>query len=165
MNVDQLRASFISINLFSLLCDGQQLPTTSALAGLTKYGGPILYLFTFSFILFVILIWVETGSRSWFSFMKGRAKSARDADAIPMNVCEVASVSQHKQAPLYLSHVSKSYGKSTTKAVDDVSFSVPKSSIMALLGPNGAGKTTTFNMIRGFGNSSNILIADYWSRR
>jgi len=35
------------------------------------------------------------------------------------------------------------------KAVSDVSFSVPKGSIVALIGPNGAGKTTTFNLIAG----------------
>ncbi|MGC5248993.1 ATP-binding cassette domain-containing protein [Gordonia sp. DT219] len=32
-------------------------------------------------------------------------------------------------------------------AVDDVTFSVDKGSILALLGPNGAGKTTTVNML------------------
>jgi branched-chain amino acid transport system ATP-binding protein len=35
------------------------------------------------------------------------------------------------------------------KAVDDVSFEVPKGGIVALIGPNGAGKTTTFNLIAG----------------
>ncbi|MCZ0914458.1 ATP-binding cassette domain-containing protein [Gordonia amicalis] len=34
-----------------------------------------------------------------------------------------------------------------TVAVESVSFSVPKGSIVALLGPNGAGKTTTVNML------------------
>lgn len=35
------------------------------------------------------------------------------------------------------------------KAVDDVSFDLPRGSILGLLGPNGAGKTTCFNAISG----------------
>ena len=35
------------------------------------------------------------------------------------------------------------------QAVDSVSLTVPKGSIVALIGPNGAGKTTTFNLIAG----------------
>src|SRR5437899_1752034 len=34
-------------------------------------------------------------------------------------------------------------------AVDDVSFSVPRRSIVSIIGPNGAGKTTFFNMLTG----------------
>ncbi|HRD43007.1 MAG TPA: ABC transporter ATP-binding protein [Ferruginibacter sp.] len=38
---------------------------------------------------------------------------------------------------------------STQKAVDDISFSIPRGSIFGLLGPNGAGKTTLLRMITG----------------
>jgi ABC-2 type transport system ATP-binding protein len=41
-------------------------------------------------------------------------------------------------------HVSKSFGK--FRAVDDLSFVVPRGTVFGLLGPNGAGKTTTIRM-------------------
>ncbi len=44
-----------------------------------------------------------------------------------------------------LRNVSKSFGK--FRAVDDLSFRVPKGVVFGLLGPNGAGKTTTIRMI------------------
>ena len=47
-----------------------------------------------------------------------------------------------------VSHVSRNFG--TFRAVNDVSFSIPKGQIVGLLGPNGVGKTTTMRMITGF---------------
>lgn len=35
------------------------------------------------------------------------------------------------------------------KALDDVTFEIPKSGIIGLIGPNGAGKTTLFNLLTG----------------
>lgn len=35
------------------------------------------------------------------------------------------------------------------KAVDDVSFGIPKGGVVGLIGPNGAGKTTLFNLLVG----------------
>jgi ABC-2 type transport system ATP-binding protein len=46
-----------------------------------------------------------------------------------------------------LSHVTKRFGDFT--AVDDLSFSLAKGSILGFLGPNGAGKTTTLRMMLG----------------
>ena len=48
---------------------------------------------------------------------------------------------------LAVSGLSKSWGG--VRAVDDVSFAVAPSEMLALIGPNGAGKSTTFNMIGG----------------
>lgn len=52
--------------------------------------------------------------------------------------------SQHDPI-LELRNVTKLYGD--FKAVDDVSFALPRGSIHGFLGPNGAGKTTTIRMI------------------
>jgi ABC-2 type transport system ATP-binding protein len=41
----------------------------------------------------------------------------------------------------------KDFGR--TRAVDHVSFAIPKGRIVGLLGPNGAGKTTTIHMLLG----------------
>src|SRR5258706_5589912 len=46
---------------------------------------------------------------------------------------------------LQLRNVTKYYGE--FKAVDDLSFTLPRGSICGFLGPNGAGKTTTIRMI------------------
>jgi len=48
---------------------------------------------------------------------------------------------------LELNNLKKYYA--TQKAVDDISFSIERSSIFGLLGPNGAGKTTLLRMITG----------------
>ncbi|NLL50865.1 MAG: ABC transporter ATP-binding protein [Eubacteriaceae bacterium] len=50
---------------------------------------------------------------------------------------------------LKIDKVSKSYGKSSLKAVDAVSFEVARGEIYGFLGPNEAGKTTMIKMIVG----------------
>jgi ABC-2 type transport system ATP-binding protein len=44
-------------------------------------------------------------------------------------------------------HLRKTYKKSATPAVDDISFDVRPGELFAFLGPNGAGKTTTISIL------------------
>ena len=44
-----------------------------------------------------------------------------------------------------VSHLVKEYG--AKRALDDVSFTVPKGQVLGLLGLNGAGKSTAMNII------------------
>ncbi|MEO1379440.1 MAG: ABC transporter ATP-binding protein [Pseudomonadota bacterium] len=49
-------------------------------------------------------------------------------------------------------NVSKNFG--SVRAVQDVSFKIPKGSFFSILGPSGCGKTTLMRMIAGFENPS-----------
>ncbi|MDP4332152.1 ABC transporter ATP-binding protein [Curtobacterium sp. A7_M15] len=46
-------------------------------------------------------------------------------------------------------HLTKQYATGK-RAVDDVSFDIPRGETFALLGPNGAGKTTTVEILEGY---------------
>src|SRR3954466_5793774 len=46
---------------------------------------------------------------------------------------------------LTVSNLSKNYG--VIKALDNVSFEVPKGSVFGILGPNGSGKTTMLGIM------------------
>lgn len=52
------------------------------------------------------------------------------------------------QPLLSVRNVSKSF--MALKALDDVSFEVPRGAIIGLIGPNGSGKSTLFNCVSGF---------------
>ncbi|MEA2449363.1 MAG: branched-chain amino acid transport system ATP-binding protein, partial [Thermoleophilaceae bacterium] len=60
---------------------------------------------------------------------------------------------------LTASHVSKVFGGLV--AVEDVTFSIPRRSIVSIIGPNGAGKTTFFNMLTGlYKPSTGVVMFD-----
>ena len=48
-----------------------------------------------------------------------------------------------------MEHVTKSYAKSTVKAVDDIQLHVKRGEVFGFIGSNGAGKTTTIKMLTG----------------
>jgi len=56
-----------------------------------------------------------------------------------------------------INHLTKYFGvgKKQVKAVDDISFSVPRGEIFGFLGKNGAGKTTTIRCMMNFIRSTN----------
>ncbi|KAH7922678.1 P-loop containing nucleoside triphosphate hydrolase protein [Leucogyrophana mollusca] len=148
-----MRTAFISVNLFSLLCDGSTPVTTSSLGVIMRYGGPILYLFVYGFVLLGILVWVDSGSLVPRRFLKTRKQQLQmeekqaSFEATRRDVAEEARAVSVSSDALRLLHITKAFDGN--RVVDDVSFGVSRDTIFAMLGPNGAGKTTTFNMIRG----------------
>lgn len=55
-----------------------------------------------------------------------------------------------------VSSVSKTYG--SQKALNDISFSIDKGSIVGFLGPNGAGKSTMMKILTGYINPSEGVV-------
>ncbi|KAJ7511663.1 P-loop containing nucleoside triphosphate hydrolase protein [Mycena galericulata] len=148
------RAGIISIDLFSLLCNGNSNDTTSlAMIGITKYGGPILYLVLQAIALFTLLFWVDSGSILFQKLQRARADmsspspcheierpSKEDVDL------EAATASQPSNL-LQVLDATKSYGSNL--AVDRLTFGVGPGTVFCMVGPNGAGKTTSINLMSG----------------
>ncbi|KAF8640810.1 hypothetical protein AX17_000459 [Amanita inopinata Kibby_2008] len=149
-----MRAALISVNLFSLLCNETEVITSSSFGELRRFGGPILYLFIYSLILFAILVWAYSGS----ILPRNSPRHPKNAPLLHDGVAKADTMDDLKDL-LHVLQVSKSFRDN--KVVDNVSFGVPRDTIFAMLGPNGAGKTTTFNMIRGdiIPDAGDILIA------
>lgn len=145
----QLRAAFVSVNLFSLLCLGDNF-TTSQIGDILRFGGPILYLIVYCFVLMAILVWYDSSgslrpAQGWLRFFRGSGKQV-ETPTTGEDVLKEAKDASASDDLLRVLNVSKTFGKN--KVVDNVSLGVSRDTIFALLGPNGAGKTTTFNMIR-----------------
>ncbi|KAG1763849.1 hypothetical protein EDD22DRAFT_482473 [Suillus occidentalis] len=148
-----MRAAFVSVNLFSLLCDGTTPVTTTLLGDIMRYGSPIFYLSVYGPVLFGILIWADSGSIITRRFLDNNGHQVRmdepqaNFEANRQDVAAEAHAVASSDDALRLLHLTKTF--EGNKVVDDVSFGVSRDTIFAMLGPNGAGKTTTFNMIRG----------------
>ncbi|MCE3281213.1 MAG: transporter ATP-binding protein [Bacteroidetes bacterium] len=65
-----------------------------------------------------------------------------------------------RDAAIQVDHLIKIYKGSDIPAVNDISITIPQSSIFGLLGPNGAGKTTTISIISGLlkPSSGNVTV-------
>lgn len=125
---------------------------TTALGSIKKFGGPILYLFVYSFVLLPILVWVDSGSRAPRRLRPRKEVSSGSESASSSSskedVTAAADAVFNSNDLLRVLNVSKMYNGN--QVVDDVSLGVPRDTLFALLGPNGAGKTTTFNIIREY---------------
>ncbi|KAJ4196204.1 hypothetical protein NW759_016410 [Fusarium solani] len=145
-----LRALFVTLNLFSTACDGDDLSHNPG--GILYYGGPIVYLIVQSVILFGLLIWLDKGSagssiRALFDRPKQPESDAEQPDEEIANELSRVTSNASNENGLRVMHVTKNFGKNT--AVDNVTFGIKRGEVFALLGPNGAGKSTTISMIRG----------------
>ncbi|KAK5988500.1 ATP-binding cassette sub-family A member 4 [Cladobotryum mycophilum] len=143
------RALFLTTNLFSTACDGNQLSTKPG--NLTGYGGPILYLIIQCIVLFGFLLWFESSSNGLaiHNLFKRNKSVKMDGDSNEDMANELTRVTNSDQAKdgLRVMHLTKSFGKNTV--VDNVTFGIKRGEVFALLGPNGAGKSTTISLIRG----------------
>lgn len=113
-----------------------------------RYGGPILYLFVYGFILLALLVWVDSGTRAPRRLRprKETPSGTGTATSSKEDVSAAAEAVAISDDLLRVIHISKTFNGN--QVVDDVSLGVGKDTVFALLGPNGAGKTTAFNMIR-----------------
>ncbi|TLD06535.1 uncharacterized protein PgNI_08324 [Pyricularia grisea] len=165
-----VRGFFIALNLFSSTCQDQELAPNPG--GFLQYGSPIMYLIIQAILLFLLLLWLDSGTirATWQRLFARKNKnanqqaadisdeevagemvrvtsSATDPSQRRQDTKGVDGVSSSDKDGLQVVHVTKMFGKNT--AVDNVTFGVKHGEVFALLGPNGAGKSTSLNMIRG----------------
>jgi ATP-binding cassette, subfamily A (ABC1), member 3 len=149
--VSLFRALLVSLNVYSLACEG----TARAVypVGIDRYGGPILYLVIQALLLICFLMFWESGRSLEIFGIRIRRKSSNDTDVeektgnIHAEAAEDARHIAHTNEGLRVHNISKTFGRNT--AVDNLTFGVLPSEKFALLGPNGAGKSTMISLIRG----------------
>lgn len=158
------RSLFVGVNLFGILCTNTS--EINYMGNILAYGGPILYLTVQSLLMFLFLLYWDSGNfkvhwsltKRILSKKKNRSSGGGNQLSLEEKLGDVSDdvVAEAKRVEsnlslfddgLALENVCKTFG--SNKVVDDVTFGVVKGECFALLGPNGAGKTTTFNMIRG----------------
>ncbi|KAF9004918.1 P-loop containing nucleoside triphosphate hydrolase protein [Hymenopellis radicata] len=137
-----MRAAFVSVNLFSLLCTGNE-PVPTSETG-------------------TIMLWVDSGSfmPPRHSLIFWRRKSPADVAASDMHMQEKSDVVDEARRAsssndlLRVLGVSKTFGNNNV--VDDVTLGASKDTMFALLGPNGAGKPRRGDITP---DSGDVLIA------
>jgi ATP-binding cassette subfamily A (ABC1) protein 3 len=142
-----LRTQLLSLNSFSVLCHGDQIPSYPG--ELRVYGGPILYLIVQAILLFIALVWWDSGYRPAFlNREKGRQKHTEESvENVPAAVAAEIMRTEQSKDSLRALHLQKTFG--SNHAVNDITFGIPQGQVFALLGPNGAGKSSTISLIRG----------------
>ncbi|PGG98562.1 hypothetical protein GX51_06759 [Blastomyces parvus] len=140
------RALYLSLNIFGTTCRGRQIAAYPG--AIDVFGGPILYLFIQSFILFGILMWKDAGPSLQFWNRTISGTDMEDRDMIELEAtAEFARISTTSDDGLQVLRLRKKFKKHL--AVNDITFGVPRGECFALIGPNGAGKSTCISMIRG----------------
>ena len=143
-----LRTFLLSLNAFSLLCRDTEI--ASYPGALDVYGGPILYLLVQAIILFITLVWWDSGYKPPFLARSSKARSRHqeeNVDALDAAVRNEVSRTEQSNDSLRVLHLHKTFGHN--HAVNNITFGVPQGQVFALLGPNGAGKSSTISLIRG----------------
>jgi ATP-binding cassette subfamily A (ABC1) protein 3 len=142
-----LRTMLLALNSFSLLCHGDEV--ASYPGAIDIYGGPILYLSVQTILLFIALVWWDSGYRPpIFNRSKSRQRHTEDSTehVVPAVAAEISRTEQSNDS-LRVLHLHKEFGHN--HAVNDITFGIPQGQVFSLLGPNGAGKSTTISLIRG----------------
>lgn len=141
-----LRSLLLALNLFSLLCRGSSV--ASYPGDITVYGGPVVYLVGQAVVLFVFLVWWDSGYKPAFlSRSNHKHKHVEETQERGDDVVAESKRTEESDDRLRVMHITKHFGGNT--AVDDITFGIPEGEVFALLGPNGAGKSTTISLIRG----------------
>ncbi|RWR21458.1 sugar ABC transporter ATP-binding protein [Sinirhodobacter populi] len=95
------------------------------------------------------------GALAWFRRFGTRGPCKLGLSAFRRGMMSFSSTTDHRPGPppgavdslLEVRNLSKSYGP--IRVISDVSFDVPRRSVVTLVGENGAGKSTIFNILSG----------------
>lgn len=145
-----IRALFVALNIFATSCNDDAFASNPG--ALTLYGGPIIYLIVQSLVLFLILVYWDSG-KSFLSCSRRSSNTSGPENAMTSNDKTSSTETEStdniikSSDPIQVLSLRKTYNKYV--ALDSISLSVRRSEVFALLGPNGAGKSTAVSLIRG----------------